>query len=118
MQTALRLVKRVITKMQQRVERSIRQQNHIAAATAVSTRWTTTRDKLFAPESCNTVTSVSPLYVNLGAINEHPKNRKRRPGAQCCCSGVANFYRNFSKQQFAPVDKSSRTCRSGPCPQT
>src|ERR1044072_9663174 len=105
MQTALRDVLRVITKVQQRVERRIRQHDHIAAAPTISARWTTTRDKLFAPESCNTVTSVSPLYMNLGGINEHLKNRKRRPGAQCCCSGVANFYRNFSKQQFAPVDK-------------
>jgi hypothetical protein len=35
------------------------------------------------------------LHVNLGAINEHPKNRKRRLGAQYCCSGVANFYKTF-----------------------
>src|ERR1041384_1169904 len=104
MQTALRNVLRVITKMQQRVERRIRQNNHIAAASTIAARRTTARDKLFAPESCNTVTSVSPLYVNLGAINEHPKNRKRRPGAQYGCSGVANFYRIFSKQQFAPMD--------------
>jgi hypothetical protein len=82
MQTPLRYVLRVITKMQQRVERRIRQHDHIAAAPAVSARWTTTRDKLFAPESCNTVTSVTPLDMNLGAINEHPKNRKRRLGAQ------------------------------------
>src|SRR6185436_2440072 len=105
MQTTLRRVLWVITKVQQRVERTIRQQDHIAAATTISTRGTTTRDKLFAPESRNTVTSVSPLHMNLGAINEHPKNRKRRPGAQYCCSGVANFYTNFSKQQFAPMDK-------------
>jgi hypothetical protein len=104
-QTALRNVLRVITEMEQRVERRIRENNYIAAASTIATRWTTTRDKLFAPESCNTVTSVSPLYVNLGAINEHPKNRKRRLGAQYCCSGVANFYRNFSKQQFAPMGK-------------
>src|ERR1044072_3834044 len=105
MQTTLRGVLRVITKVQQGVERRIRQQDYIAAAPAVTTRWTTTRDKLFAPESCNTVTSVSPLHVNLGAINKHPKNRKRRLGAQYCCSGVANFYTIFSKQQFAPLDK-------------
>jgi len=105
MQTALRGVVRVITKVQQRVERIIGQHDYIAAAPAITAGWTTARDKLFAPESCNTVTSVSPLYVNLGAIDEHPKNRKRRLGAQYCCSGVANFLRNFSKQQFAPVDK-------------
>src|SRR6185295_1673814 len=105
MQAALCRVLRVITKMQQRVERCVRQNDYVAAASTIAARWTTTRDKLFSPESCNTVTSVSPLYVNLGAINEHPKNRKRRPGAQYCCSGVANFYRIFSKQQFAPMDK-------------
>src|SRR5262245_36477376 len=105
MQTALGRVLWVITKVQQRVERLIGLEDHIAATAAISARWTTARDKLFAPESCNAVTSVSPLYVNLGAIDEHPKNRKRRPGAQYCCSGVANFYRIFSKQQFAPMDK-------------
>src|SRR6476660_4224778 len=105
MQTALRDVLRVVTKVQQGVERRIRQHDHIATASTIATRWTTTRDKLFAPESCNTVTSVSPLHMNLGAINKHPKNRKRRPGAQYCCSGVANSYTNSSKQQFAPVDK-------------
>ena len=105
MKAALRGVVRVISKVQQRVERIVGQQDYVAAPPAITTRRTTARDKLFAPESCNTVTSVPPLYVNLGAIDEHPKNRKRRLSTQCCCSGVANFLRNFSKQQFAPVDR-------------
>jgi len=73
MQTTLRDVSRVVAQMQQRVQRSIRDEDHVAAATTVSTRWTTAGHKLLAPESCNTVTSVSPLHMNLGAINKHPK---------------------------------------------
>jgi hypothetical protein len=67
--------------MQQRVQRSIGDENYIAATTTIATGWTTTRDKLLAPESRNTVTSVTPLYVNLGAIDKH-LNQKRRPNAQ------------------------------------
>jgi hypothetical protein len=72
MQTTRGYVARVVTQMQQRVQGSIRHEDHIAAAAAISARWTTTGHKLLAPESCNAVTSVSPLHVNLGAINKHP----------------------------------------------
>jgi hypothetical protein len=95
MQTALRRVVRVVTKVQQRVERSIGQDDYIAAAPAITAGWTTARDKLFTPESCNTVTSVPPLYVNLGAINEHPKNRKRRLGAQYAAQASRTFSKLF-----------------------
>ena len=73
MQTTLRNVARVVAQVQQRVQRSIRDENHIAAAPTISARWTTAGHKLLAPESCNTVTSVSPLHMNLGAINKQPK---------------------------------------------
>jgi hypothetical protein len=63
--------------MQQRVERRIGNENHIAPTTAVAARWTTTRDKLLTPERRNTVTSITPRDVNFGAINEH-LNQKRR----------------------------------------
>ena len=71
MRTALGNVLRVIAQVQQRVQRAISYKDNIAAATAIASRWTTTRHKLLAPESRNTVTSVTPLHVNLGAINKH-----------------------------------------------
>jgi hypothetical protein len=74
MQATLGYVARVITQVQQRVQRSIRDEDHIATASPISARWTTAGHKLLAPESCNAVTSVTPLYVNLGAINKHRKN--------------------------------------------
>src|ERR1044072_4595245 len=70
-QTARRNVTRVVTQVQQRIQRCIRDEDHVAAASAVSTRWTTAWHKLLAPESRNAVTSVTPLHVNLGAINKH-----------------------------------------------
>jgi len=66
-------VLRVIAEVQQRVQRCISNQDNITAATTIATRWTTTRHKLLAPESRNAVTSVTPLHVNLGAINKHRK---------------------------------------------
>jgi hypothetical protein len=73
MQSTLRDVARVVTQMQQRVQRRIRDEDHVATATTISARWTTAGHKLLAPESCNAVTSVTPLHMNLGAINKHPK---------------------------------------------
>src|SRR5262245_25391129 len=43
MQTTVRDVARVVTQVQQRVQRSIRDEDHIAAATTISARWTTAR---------------------------------------------------------------------------
>jgi hypothetical protein len=80
MQSTLGDVTRVITQVQQRVQRSIGDENHVTAATTISARWTTARHKLLAPESRNAVTSVSPLHMNLGAINKHPK-LKTTPGS-------------------------------------
>ena len=64
---------RVITQVQQRVQRSISNEDHVAAASTISAGWTTAGDKLLAPESRNAVTSVTALHVNLGAINKHRK---------------------------------------------
>jgi hypothetical protein len=72
-QTAVGNVTRVITKVQQRVQRRVGYDVNIATATTVATRWTTTGHKLLTPESSNTVTSVTPLHVNLGAINKHER---------------------------------------------
>jgi hypothetical protein len=79
MQTTLRYVAWVVTQMQQRIQRSIRHEDHVATPTTIAARWTTAGHKLLAPESCNAVTSVSPLHVNLGAINKHRK-LKTTPG--------------------------------------
>jgi len=72
-------VPRVIPQMQERVERGVGNQDYVAATATVAAGWTTTRDKLLAPESRNTVTSVTPLNVNLGPIYKHPK-LKATPG--------------------------------------
>jgi hypothetical protein len=72
-------VLRVVTQVQQRVQRTVGDERHIAAATTISARWTTTGHKLLTPESSNSVTSVTPPHVNLGPINKHPK-LKATPG--------------------------------------
>src|SRR5215217_7480661 len=72
-QTTRRNVAWVVTQVQEGVQRCIRDEDHVAATTTISARWTTAGNKLLAPESRNTVTSVSPVHVNLGAINKHPK---------------------------------------------
>jgi hypothetical protein len=71
MQPAIGYVARVVTEVQQRVERSVSHQDHVAAAPAIASGWPATWHKLFAPESSNAVTSVSPLHVDLGAIDKH-----------------------------------------------
>jgi len=71
MQTTVGNVTRVVAEVQQRVQRRIGNDVDIAATTAIATRWTTTGHKLLAPESSNAVTSVTPLHVNLGPVNEH-----------------------------------------------
>jgi hypothetical protein len=73
MRTALGNVLRVITQMQERVQRGIGDEHDVAAATAIAARWSTTRHKLLAPESCNAVTAVTALNMNLGAIDKHLK---------------------------------------------
>ncbi len=105
MRSTLGDVPRVITQVQQCVQRSIGNYNDVAAATTIATRWTTTRYKLLAPESCNTVTSVTPLNVNLGAINKHLKIESDAGARSTWRSGVANLHENFTKQQSAPMDK-------------
>ena len=104
MQTALADVARVITKVQQRVQRSISLQEHITTATTISARWTTAGHKLLAPESRNTVTAVTPLHVNLDAINKHPK-LKTTPGRALLLLRRRELCSKFSKQQLAPLDK-------------
>jgi hypothetical protein len=70
-QPAIGYVARVVTEMKQRVERTVGYEDDVAAAPAIAAGWPATRHKLFAPESSNAVTSVTPLNVDLGAINKH-----------------------------------------------
>src|SRR5690242_7990998 len=88
MQTTRGNVAWVVTQVQQRVERRIGDENHVAPAAAVAARGPTARHKLLTPESSNAVTSVASLDVNLRPINEHlnqakqksrPINQTRRP---------------------------------------
>src|SRR5690349_15282596 len=103
-QTTRGNVTRVIAQVQQRVQRTVRDDKNVADATAVAARWTTARHKLLTPESSNPVTSVTTLDVNLGPINEHliqaTTKSKATPGADKCCSGVAYLQSNLSKQQI------------------
>jgi hypothetical protein len=78
-QPAIGYVARVVTEMKQRVERSVGHQGHVAAASAIAAGWPATGYKLFAPESSNAVTSVTPLNMDLGAIDKHLK-LKTTPG--------------------------------------
>src|SRR5215218_9401773 len=50
-QTTLRNVAWVVTQVQEGVQRCIRDEDHVAATTTISARWTTTGHKLLAPES-------------------------------------------------------------------
>jgi len=79
MEPTLSDMARVVTQVQQRVQRSIGDQNYVAATAAIAARWTTAGHKLLAPESRNTVTAVAPLHVYLGAINKHPKIQNDAP---------------------------------------
>jgi len=71
MGAALRNVARVIAKVQQRIERTVSYQINVAAAATVSSGWTTTRHKLLASKSGDTVTTIAPLNVNLRAVDKH-----------------------------------------------
>jgi hypothetical protein len=71
MQTAVGNVTRVIAQVQERVQRRISNEINIAATTTIATRWSTAGHKLLTPEGSNSVTSVTPRDVNLGAINKH-----------------------------------------------
>src|ERR1051325_7564397 len=94
MRAALGSVPWVVTQMQQRIERRVCQQDYVATASTIAAGWTTTRHKLLTPESRYAVTSVTPLHVNLGAINKHPK-LKATPGAQSLLLGRRELARTL-----------------------
>jgi hypothetical protein len=71
MQSTIGDVARVIAEMQQGIERRIRDYKYISTAAPITSRRTTTRHKLLPPESSNSVTTITPLNVNLNAINKH-----------------------------------------------
>jgi len=91
MQPSLGYVPRVVTHVEKRIERSIGYENYIATTSTVTSRWTTSRDKLLTPESSNPVTSVTALDVNLGSINEHLNQNDAREHICCADSGVVHF---------------------------
>src|SRR6185369_8376940 len=85
-------VQRVVAQMQQRVHSFIRDQPHIATATAVATGRPTSRDELFAAKGSHAVSAVTSDYANFCAIDEHrwitnfrlqiserPANKNARP---------------------------------------
>src|SRR4030095_1723024 len=76
-QTATGYVLRVIAQMQQRIDRFVRDQPNISAATAIAARWTTTRHELLSPKGRYAVATIPTLDSNLGAINKHLKRKRR-----------------------------------------
>jgi hypothetical protein len=71
MRATLTNVARVVTQVQQRVERTIRYDENVAAASAITTGWTTARYKLFASKSRDAVTTITSLHVNLRTVDKH-----------------------------------------------
>jgi len=77
MPSAIGDVQRVVSKMKQRVERTIRYDPNIASSSAVASRRPATRHELLSPKRSYAIASPAALNPNLGAINKHI-NRKRR----------------------------------------
>jgi hypothetical protein len=75
--SAIGNVQRVIAKMEQGVQRTVRYDPNIASASAVTSRGPAARDKLLATKSSYTISPMATLHSNPGAINKHI-NRKRR----------------------------------------
>jgi hypothetical protein len=71
MQTAPGNVSRVITKMQKRIQRTVRYNEYVATSAAIATRRPASRNKLFTSKGGHSVTTISPLNVNLCPINKH-----------------------------------------------
>jgi len=63
----------VEAEMHQRVVTLARFHNDIAAAPAVSSRWTAARDKLLPAEGHAAISAISGLYANLRLVDEHEK---------------------------------------------
>jgi hypothetical protein len=74
MPSALGNVFRVITKMQERVERRIRHYPNVAAAAAFTAGWTAAGDKLLPSKRGDAISSMATLNPNFCAINEHSIN--------------------------------------------
>src|ERR1041385_3061803 len=81
MPSALRLVLRIESKMNQRVMTLARLHDDVAALTAISARRTAARNKLLPPESDAAISAVACFYANCGFINEHD--------GQLACPGLA-----------------------------
>jgi hypothetical protein len=70
-QTASGNVQRVVTQMEQRIQRRITNQPNVAAATSVTARRSAPGNELLAPKGSHAVAAVASFYPNLDAIDEH-----------------------------------------------
>jgi hypothetical protein len=77
MQTATRNVQRVVTEMQQRIQRRISQDPDVAAPASIAARGSAARDEFLAAKGSHAVTAVTSLYANFYAIDEHTENTLR-----------------------------------------
>jgi hypothetical protein len=64
-------VDRVIAQVEKRIKRRISSEPDISSSSSVTSRWSTTGNKLLAPKSCYAVSALSSLDPNLGTIYEH-----------------------------------------------
>src|SRR5258706_1652922 len=69
-QTATGNMQRVITQVQERIQRRVPHDPHVTAATSVTSRGTAAGHKLFAPKGGHTVAAVTTLDANLDAIDK------------------------------------------------
>src|SRR5260370_17129700 len=74
MQTATGDVQRVVTQMQQRIQRRISQDPDVTTAASIAARGSAARNKLLAAKCSHAVTTVASLYPNFYAIHKHTDN--------------------------------------------
>jgi hypothetical protein len=75
--------------MKQSVQGSIGNDPNIAAASAIASGWTTTRDEFLTAKRSNAIAPIATLYTNFGAINKHLNRKRRRALSLGLGSGVA-----------------------------
>ena len=75
MHSASRDMQRIVTKVQQRVQRLVRFQPHVATAATFATGGTTAGNKLLAPKRSDSVATMASLHLDFCAINEHWKSK-------------------------------------------
>ncbi len=68
---AFRFMFRVVAKMQQRIVTLVRFNPDVSAVTTIPAGRATARDKFFAPESCDAISTVASFYLDLNSVNKH-----------------------------------------------